>query len=55
MINSIGLRDAFIVTAVLGVTFWALCLVMMYLGKPLRRMAAPHYWDMVEKHSLSGH
>ncbi|KAF4777738.1 hypothetical protein HER10_EVM0006702 [Colletotrichum scovillei] len=55
MINSIGLRDAFIVTAVLGVTFWALCLVMMYIGKPLRRMAAPHYWDMVEKHSLSGH
>ncbi|OHE98489.1 hypothetical protein CORC01_06280 [Colletotrichum orchidophilum] len=55
MINSIGLRDAFIVTAVLGVTFWALCLIMMYVGKPLRRMAGPRYFDMVEKHGLSGH
>ncbi|GKT63026.1 MFS general substrate transporter [Colletotrichum tofieldiae] len=55
MINSIGLRDSFILTAALGVAFWALCLTMIYFGKHLRRSAAQQYWKLVEGDGVFGH
>ncbi|KZL76626.1 major facilitator superfamily protein [Colletotrichum incanum] len=55
MINSIGLRNSFILTAALGVALWALCFVMIYVGKPLRRNAAQSYWKLVESHGAFGH
>ncbi|KAL0938443.1 major facilitator superfamily protein [Colletotrichum truncatum] len=55
MINNIGLRSSFILTAVLGFALWALGLSFIYFGKSFRRRAAEPYWKMVEKHSVSLH
>ncbi|KAK2738543.1 major facilitator superfamily protein [Colletotrichum kahawae] len=55
MIENIGLRNAFILTAALGVALWALCVVMIFIGKPLRRNAASSYWKLVEKHGAKAH
>ncbi|KAJ0330995.1 hypothetical protein COL922a_012112 [Colletotrichum nupharicola] len=55
MIENIGLRNAFILTAALGVALWALCVVMIFIGKPLRRNAGSQYWKLVEKHGANAH
>ncbi|KAF9873965.1 major facilitator superfamily protein [Colletotrichum karsti] len=55
MIENIGLRNAFILTAALGVGLWALCLVMIFVGKSFRRSAAGPYWKLVEDHGALAH
>jgi len=55
MINNLGVRYTFIVIACLGEIVWSVGVVMIYVGKPLRRKTAQSYWDLVEKTGAHAH
>ena len=55
MINNLGLRYTFVLVAVLGEIIWAIGLLMIYTGKPLRRATAQQYWNVVETTGAKAH
>lgn len=55
MINGMGLQNAFILLAFLGMAFWASSFLMIIYGKSMRRRTAKAYWKMVEQHGLHAH
>ena len=55
MINNLGLRYTFILVAGLGELVWGIGLLMIYIGKPLRRATAQRYWNIVEKTGAKAH
>jgi hypothetical protein len=55
MINNLGLRYTFVLVAVLGEIIWAIGLLMIYTGKPLRRATAQKYWNVVETTGAKAH
>lgn len=55
MINNLGLRYTFVLVAVLGEIIWAIGLLMIYTGKPLRRATAQKYWNVVEATGAKAH
>ncbi|OAQ64036.1 major facilitator superfamily protein [Pochonia chlamydosporia 170] len=55
MIDNLGLRYAFVLIAVLGLALWCSAIVMIYAGKPLRRVTAKSYWNLVERYGATAH
>lgn len=55
MINSLSLRYAFVLIAVLGTALWCLALVMIFVGKSLRQRTAKSYWDLVDRLGATAH
>ncbi|CAI6083351.1 hypothetical protein V2G26_018862 [Clonostachys chloroleuca] len=55
MIESLSLRYAFVLIAILGLAVWCTAIVMIYVGKPLRRSTAASYWRLVEKYGATAH
>lgn len=55
MINALTLKYAFVLIAVLGEAIWALGLLMVLVGKPMRRATAQRYWNLVEKTGATAH
>ncbi|KAH7143559.1 major facilitator superfamily domain-containing protein [Dactylonectria macrodidyma] len=55
IINNLGLRNAFVLVALLGLMFWCFCIFMIVFGKSLRRSSATSYWRLVEKYGAAAH
>lgn len=55
MIENLGLKNAFILIAVLGLVLWCMCLVMILIGKSVRQGSAESYWRLVDKLGASAH
>ncbi|KAL3466690.1 major facilitator superfamily domain-containing protein [Aspergillus heterothallicus] len=55
MINTLSVRYAFVLIAVLGELLWLVGMAMVYFGKPFRRVTAQRYWNLVEKHGAKEH
>ncbi|KAL4953953.1 major facilitator superfamily domain-containing protein [Aspergillus filifer] len=55
MINTLSVRYAFVLVALLGELVWLMGVAMIYFGKPLRRVTARRYWDLVEKVGAKAH
>ncbi|KAK7419243.1 hypothetical protein QQX98_003395 [Neonectria punicea] len=55
MIANLGLRNAFILIAILGLIFWCFCIFMIIFGKSLRRSSAASYWRLVEVYGAAAH
>ncbi|KAF4995466.1 hypothetical protein FDECE_12789 [Fusarium decemcellulare] len=55
MIDNLGLKNAFILIAVLGLVLWCMCLVMILIGKSLRQGSAESYWRLVDKLGATAH
>ncbi|KAF4466105.1 HOL1 substrate-H+ antiporter [Fusarium albosuccineum] len=55
MIENLGLRYAFVLIALLGLALWCSAIVMIYVGKPLRRSTAQSYWNLVERYGATAH
>ena len=55
MITNMGLQNAFILIAVLGIVFWCGCLLWIKIGKAARTSIAKSYWNLVENHGLAAH
>ncbi|KAI6887195.1 hypothetical protein KC355_g21609, partial [Hortaea werneckii] len=55
MINELTLRYAFVLIAVLGEAIWGIGMLMILLGKPMRRATAQRYWKLVEETGASAH
>ncbi|KAH6980644.1 major facilitator superfamily domain-containing protein [Ilyonectria sp. MPI-CAGE-AT-0026] len=50
MIENLGLRNTFVLLAVLGTALWCTCIFMIFYGKPLRRSSAVSYWKLVGRY-----
>ncbi|KAF5005147.1 hypothetical protein FDECE_8404 [Fusarium decemcellulare] len=55
MIENLGLWYAFVLIALLGLALWCSAIVMIYVGKPLRRSTAQSYWNLVERYGATAH
>ncbi|KAL7930741.1 major facilitator superfamily domain-containing protein [Trichoderma chlorosporum] len=55
MINSLSLRYAFVLIAILGLAVWCTAIVMIFVGKSLRRSTAQSYWNLVERYGAKAH
>ncbi|KAL2826176.1 major facilitator superfamily domain-containing protein [Aspergillus pseudoustus] len=55
MINTLSVRYAFVLIAVLGELLWLTGMAMIYFGKPFRRATARKYWNLVERHGAKEH
>ncbi|KAM5346720.1 hypothetical protein ACJ41O_009725 [Fusarium nematophilum] len=55
MIENLSLRYAFVLIAILGLALWCSAIVMIYVGKPLRRSTAQSYWNLVERYGATAH
>ncbi|KAI8672512.1 hypothetical protein LRP88_02979 [Fusarium phalaenopsidis] len=55
MIENLGLKNAFILIAVLGLVLWCMCLVMILIGKSVRQGSAESYWRLVDKLGATAH
>lgn len=55
MINNLGLRYTFVLLAGLGEVVWGVGILMLYVGKPMRRATAQKYWNLVEKTGAKAH
>ncbi|KAI7464107.1 MFS general substrate transporter [Hortaea werneckii] len=55
MINALTLRYAFVLIAVLGEAVWAIGMLMILVGKPMRRDTAQRYWNLVEETGATAH
>jgi hypothetical protein len=55
MISNLGLRYAFVLITALGFLVWSSAILMIYVGKPIRRSTAQKYWNLVEKHDSHVH
>ncbi|KAI7125176.1 MFS general substrate transporter, partial [Hortaea werneckii] len=55
MINALTLRYAFVLIAVLGEAIWGIGMLMILLGKPMRRATAQRYWNLVEETGATAH
>ena len=55
MINNLGLRYTFVLLALLGEVVWAVGILMLFVGKPMRRATAQSYWNLVEKTGAKAH
>ncbi|WZH49505.1 major facilitator superfamily domain-containing protein [Fusarium acuminatum] len=55
MISNLGLRYAFVLITALGFLVWSSAILMIYVGKPIRRFTAQKYWNLVEKHDSHVH
>jgi hypothetical protein len=55
MINALTVRYAFVLIALLGELVWLTGMAMIYFGKPLRRVTAQKYWNLVEKTNAKAH
>ncbi|KAH6984494.1 major facilitator superfamily domain-containing protein [Ilyonectria sp. MPI-CAGE-AT-0026] len=55
IITNLGLRNAFILIAILGTVFWCFCIFMIIFGKSLRRSSAASYWRLVESYGATAH
>lgn len=55
MINALTLRYAFVLIAVLGEAVWAIGMLMILVGKPMRRATAQRYWNLVEETGATAH
>ncbi|KPM44080.1 hypothetical protein AK830_g2409 [Neonectria ditissima] len=55
MITNLGLRNAFILIAILGLVFWCICIFVIIFGKSLRRSSAASYWRLVEVYDAAAH
>ncbi|EHK24099.1 uncharacterized protein TRIVIDRAFT_45410 [Trichoderma virens Gv29-8] len=55
MINNLSLRYAFVLIAILGLAVWCTAIVMIYVGKSLRRGTAQSYWNLVERYGAKAH
>lgn len=55
MIENLGLKNAFILVAVLGVGLWSMCIIMILFGKSIRRASAKTYWDIIERRGAVAH
>lgn len=55
MIQNLGLRNSFIVIAILGLALWSTAVVMIFWGKRLRQCTAASYWALVERYGATTH
>lgn len=55
MIDALTLRYAFVLIAVLGEAVWAIGMLMILVGKPMRRATAQRYWKLVEETGATAH
>jgi hypothetical protein len=55
MIENLGLRYAFVLIAILGLALWCSAIVMIYVGKTLRRSTGQSYWNLVERYGATAH
>lgn len=55
MINALTLRYAFVLIALLGEAVWVIGMLMILVGKPMRRATARRYWKMVEETGATAH
>ena len=50
-----GVQNLYIAIAFIGMFFWGLSFLFIWLGKKTRQLTARDYWTMVEKYGLSAH
>ncbi|KAL7917009.1 major facilitator superfamily domain-containing protein [Trichoderma austrokoningii] len=55
MITNLSLRYAFVLIAILGLAVWCTAIVMIFVGKSLRRRTARSYWNLVERYGAKAH
>lgn len=55
MITNLSLRYAFVLIAILGLAVWCTAIVMIFVGKSLRRRTAQSYWNLVERYGAKAH
>ncbi len=48
-------QNTYIAVAFIGMGFWILAFGFIVYGKRLRKISAPSYWNIVEKHGFTTH